>query len=455
MGFAIRRLALGALLIVLSAAILLFSDWHQRQSNGRRLPRVAVFQFAAAGAQDETVQGLDDALSHAGLVDGKNIRISHFNALGDMATANTIAKQVTDSDYDIVITLATPVLQAVANNNKNGKTIQVFGLVADPFIAGVGLNRDRPWDHPPHMAGYGTYLPVEDSFRLARQFFPALESIGVVWNPSEANSLSYLKRARAAGRDQGIRIIEAPVENSAEVLEAGHSLIARGAQSIWAGGDSTVNVALDSLIRLAQEARIPIFSIIPADPKRGTLFDLGADFYQIGYKTAELAIKTLRGADPKTIPIENYAPKKLVVNELALAGLRDPWRLPKDIRASADIFVDQSGVHRRERAIARTEGPSKPLPPAKKWQVDIIEYIKTIETEEGEKGALAGLREAGLVQGRDFDVRIRNAQGDLATLSSLVDAAVTADADLLITVTTPALQAALRRGTIEGPAHLP
>ena len=48
-------------------------------------------------------------------------------------------------------------------------------------------------------------------------------------------------------------------------------------------------------------------------------------------------------------------------------------------------------------------------------------------------------------RGRDFELRIRNAQGDMATLSTMVDAAVSDGVDLLLTSATPALQAALRR----------
>jgi ABC-type uncharacterized transport system substrate-binding protein len=444
MWFAVKRLFLGAVLIVLAAGTLLISDRHQRKAAADRTPHVAVFQLASAPAADASVQGIDDALRQAGFLDGKTIRLNHFNALGDMATANAIAKQLTEGEYDMVVTVTTPVLQAVANNNKNGKTIHVFGLVADPFIAGVGLNRDHPDQHPGYLTGIGTFLPVEDSFKLARKFFPALKSLGIVWNPAEANSASYLKRARAAGVDQGISILEAPVDNSASVQEAAQSLVARGAQAFWVGGDSTVNIAIDSMIQLAKKARIPIFSIIPGDPRRGTLFDLGADFYQVGYKTGTLAAQILRGADPKAIPIENYSPKSLVVNELALAGLKEDWRLPKGLRDSSEIFVDASGVHKRKLARQTESVAATPL--ARQWKIDIIEYITTPETDEGEKGIFAGLRESGLRQGRDYEVTRRNAQGDMATVMTLVDAAVTENADLLITLTTPALQAALRHG---------
>jgi ABC-type uncharacterized transport system substrate-binding protein len=57
---------------------------------------------------------------------------------------------------------------------------------------------------------------------------------------------------------------------------------------------------------------------------------------------------------------------------------------------------------------------------------------------------LDGLQEAALVEGRDYRYTIRNAQGDMPTVSGLIDAAVR-ESDLLITFSTPTLQAALQR----------
>ncbi|HSD59408.1 MAG TPA: ABC transporter substrate-binding protein [Burkholderiales bacterium] len=84
--------------------------------------------------------------------------------------------------------------------------------------------------------------------------------------------------------------------------------------------------------------------------------------------------------------------------------------------------------------------------PGRKWNVHIIEYNDVLDVKETEEGILAGLREAGLVEGRDYELHVSNAQGDMATVSALVDSAVTQGADLLITLSTPTLQAAIRRG---------
>jgi ABC-type uncharacterized transport system substrate-binding protein len=68
-----------------------------------------------------------------------------------------------------------------------------------------------------------------------------------------------------------------------------------------------------------------------------------------------------------------------------------------------------------------------------------------VDVEESEKGVLDGLREGGLVEGRDFAKTVRNAHGDMATVSALIDAAVSDQSDLIVTFSTPTLQAALQR----------
>ena len=53
------------------------------------------------------------------------------------------------------------------------------------------------------------------------------------------------------------------------------------------------------------------------------------------------------------MPIENIVPQFLVVNELALEGLRNPWHVPESMRANADVWVDQ-----KEMCAAKKVEPS-------------------------------------------------------------------------------------------------
>jgi putative tryptophan/tyrosine transport system substrate-binding protein len=296
---------------------------------------------------DEGTRGAVDGLTENGFIEGKTIVIDKFNAQGDISVGNSIAKEMISARYDLLLTMSTLSLQAVANANRGGKTIQVFGVVADPVVAGVGISRNDPLDHPSNLVGIGSFLPVQDAFRIAREMFPNLKRVGVAWNPAEANSRAFVEKARAVCQAWGIELLEANVENSNSVLEAENSLVARGAEALWIGGDVTVSVAADSVVLVGRRAHIPVFSITPGKPDRGTLFDYGADFYEIGKQTGELASRILHGADPTQIPVTNVIPIRFVVNTTAMKGLKQQWRIPDDTLRRATAVVDESGVHNR------------------------------------------------------------------------------------------------------------
>jgi ABC-type uncharacterized transport system substrate-binding protein len=82
----------------------------------------------------------------------------------------------------------------------------------------------------------------------------------------------------------------------------------------------------------------------------------------------------------------------------------------------------------------------------KKWKLYLIQYNDVLDVKESEQGVRKGLSDAGLQEGRDYTAKVLNAQGDMATVSALIDAAVTGGADMLITFSTPTLQAAIQRG---------
>jgi ABC-type uncharacterized transport system substrate-binding protein len=108
--------------------------------------------------------------------------------------------------------------------------------------------------------------------------------------------------------------------------------------------------------------------------------------------------------------------------------------------AAASMILLLSDLQHRVRAAARNALAKK-----HRWTIYFIQYNDVIDVKDAQRGVLDGLRESGLVDGRDYEVKILNAQGDMATVSALIDAAVSGGADLLITFSTPTLQAALRR----------
>ncbi len=369
----LKKLALGIALIVGSAAVLLYSDLGSRRGSaessaksGRPL-RVAIVQQVSTSALDDGVTGALAALKERGYVPGGRMIVRQYNAQGDIGTANAIAKEVTSGDFDLIYSVSTISLQTIANANRFATPPRkhVFGTVSDPYAVGVGVSRENHLQHPPYMTGYGSLAPVEDAFQLARKLNPSLKRVGLVWDPAEANSVVTTKLARSVCEKMGITLVEANAESSTAITEATASVLARNVDAIWISPDLVASNGLDLIVSKARVARIPVFTSTPRQSISGTLFDLGANYAQIGHASGDLVANILDGRDPATVPVENFMPVTLQIDRTALKNLRDQWDLPADILSRANVIVDETGRHVTNVPLT-TSGPTAAATPAPK-----------------------------------------------------------------------------------------
>jgi ABC-type uncharacterized transport system substrate-binding protein len=428
-----------------AAAVLLLSDLGSRVStapkaNAGRVMRVAMLQHASQAILDQGRDGMIAGLKEKGWEQGKNLELKLYNAEGDNAVSQTIAKEMAGGGYDLLMTISTVSLQAVANANKAGGTKHVFALVSDPSIAGVGVSKANPLDHPAHLAGFGTMQPIAEAFKVAREMNPALAKVGVVWNAAEANSEAQVKLARKVCAELGIELMESTVDNSSGVAEAAGALVARGADALWMGGDVTVMTAADSLIATAKKGRIPVFTVIPPNVKKGSLFDLGADYPEVGRLAGNLAGEILSGRSPATVPITNVMPEMLALNELATQDLKATWKITHAMRQRAQLIMDAKGAEQK-----RANANAAPNPSGKKWKIAIVNYIESGPSDDTMAGMKEAWKRSKLVEGKDYVISYRCVQADIASLNGIFDAVLTECADIVVPMSTPALQAAVQK----------
>jgi putative ABC transport system substrate-binding protein len=125
----------------------------------------------------------------------------------------------------------------------------------------------------------------------------------------------------------GITLLEANAEQSRDVREAVESLIGRGVQAMWLGGDVAARSAIDAYADVVNRAGIALFTNYSGYVKKGTLFDLGANYYEVGSKQGQLAADILDGkVDPATVPVVDFMPSRLMLNEKIRRGLKAPWQ---------------------------------------------------------------------------------------------------------------------------------
>ncbi len=446
----LKRLALGLALTALAAGVLLYTDHGSRHSSRRKAGapvapgkvfRVAMVEHASIPALEEGLNGAIDALAERGYADGGRLQIRRYNAEADLGTANAIAKEVTSGGYDLIVSASTLSLQTIANANKFGaRTRHVFGLVSDPFSAGVGIEATNHAIHPPYMTGYGSIQPVASIFRMARQMRPELKTVGLVWNPTEANSVAQTKLARAVCAELGITLAEANAENSTSALESANSVISRGVDAIWISGDVTISLASSVIINAARLAQIPVFTALPPNIRQGSLFDLGANYFEVGRSVGRLAADVLDGKDPAKIPVENFVPEVFLINETVPALLKDSWTIPEALRqrANGSITATATNLPNFATVAARTLKPQT----GRTYKIGLAYFAPESGAESCMRGIFDGLREQGFVEGKNLEVRRAHAQAEIVNIPSMLQNFDSSDVDVVLPMSTPVISGA-------------
>jgi len=107
-------------------------------------------------------------------------------------------------------------------------------------------------------------------------------------------------------------------------------------------------VAMDAVVELPRKAASRCSRSFPQRKARRAV-RFGANFFEVGKDTGALAASILKGADPAKIPIRNYVPERLLINKLAVKGLKQTWRIPPDVLARADVIIDETGTHEKAK----------------------------------------------------------------------------------------------------------
>ena len=304
--------------------------------------KVAVVKLNSNYACNINLTAIKTAMADNGYGEGDVVQFTEFDAQGDLDELAVLASGVVQEDYDLIISLSTPALQAVANANVDAKVPHVYAFVTSAYVADVGVTEDGV--KPDYMTGISNPNPVKQAFPLAREMFPGLSRVGLVYNTAEANSVYQTGQAREICAELEIELLEATADSSDQVIGKVEELIQQGIQAIYVNGESTVRYVIDQVTALTSANGIPVYTVGSGGVEKGTLFDLGPDYNQVGYAAGEMAAAILGGQNPAEIPVIDFVTETLYLNLNAQGGLNDPWQITEEMIERAELVIGLSGA---------------------------------------------------------------------------------------------------------------
>jgi ABC-type uncharacterized transport system substrate-binding protein len=282
-----------------------------RSSSGPAMEhRIGLVYFAPEEGADNCMKGLFDGLKEQGIEERINLEVRRSHAQGEIANIPLLIRNYDGSDVDVIVTMTTPVLTAAAFTARSKPV--VFTYVYDPIAAGAGKSRTN---HLPNVTGVGSFPPVQDTVDTIQRLVPGVRAVGTLYNTSEANSVKVVGVARGIFEQRGIQLQEVPITATSEVLQAAQVLTQRGVQALWVTGDNTAIQGFDAIVKAARDAKLPLIINDPEFVQRGALIAVGIGWYETGKAASKVLARVLRGEQPRNIPFEEVAVKKLVLNE--------------------------------------------------------------------------------------------------------------------------------------------
>lgn len=281
---------------------------------------ISVNQFVEHPALDAVLKGLQDYLKDNGV----SVEFKIHNAQANMGTATQIGQQMIGEKSDLLVAIATPSAQATVQALKKApaslKRPLLFTAVTDPVSAGLVEAFDKPSEY---ITGVSDLLPLDKHIDMIMTYKPGIKRLGVLYNAGEANSKATVATLQTLSKKMGFDVVEATAAKTADVFTAAKSLVGR-CDAIFIPTDNTIVAALESVLKVGIQNRLPIFAADVDSVERGAVAAMGFDYYKHGYQTGVMAKKILEGVSPASLPVEFQEELQLQINLKAAEAMAAP-----------------------------------------------------------------------------------------------------------------------------------
>jgi len=269
---------------------------------------VAVTSIVEHPALDAIKDGVQESLTAAGYTEDKGLKWQFQTAQGNTAIAAQIARKFIGDKPDVIVAIATPSAQAVVAATKNISV--VYSAVTDPVVAQLVPSMEPSGTN---VTGVSDTLELEKQVELIKKIVPDAKRVGMVYNPGEANSVVVVERLRELLPQSDMTLVEATAARTVDVGAAARSLVGK-VDVIYTNTDNNVVSAYEALVKVGNDAKIPLVASDTDSVARGAIAALGVNYHDLGLQTGKMVIRILKGEKPGDIASETSDKLELYVN---------------------------------------------------------------------------------------------------------------------------------------------
>lgn len=289
------------LLTILLATICLFalcacgsnSDSTQGANpTGTNPIKVGVVQTTQHPALDAATQGFVDALKENGITD-----VDVQNASGESTNCSTIVGNFVADGVDLIMANATPALQAASAATD---TIPVLGTSITVYDVVLGGSV------PKNVSGTTDLAPLDEQASMIKELFPDAKKVGILFCSAEANSQYQVDKISEFLKEDGIETVNYVFNDSNDITAVTEKAVSDKVDVIYIPTDNTAAANTEAIANVVLPAGVPVFTGEEGICSGCGVATLTISYYDIGFKTGEMAADILlNGADISTMEVES------------------------------------------------------------------------------------------------------------------------------------------------------
>jgi putative ABC transport system substrate-binding protein len=247
-----------------------------------------------------------------GWIEGRNIQVDIRFTGSDLESINKHVAQVTRLVPDIIVANSTPIIAALRATKST--TPIVFAMVNDP----VGQGFISSLAHPEaNITGFYfiDFEMVGKWINLLGDVKPNLSQVALIFNPdTSAYFDDFLRSFKMSQQPTSVEVQAVHVRSVAEVESAIAELGRNPDSGLIAGSDIFIVGVRKTIVKSAEEHRVPVISPYRQFVVEGSLMSYGPDTADIFRRSSGYVDRILKGELPGNLPVQSPSKFELVFN---------------------------------------------------------------------------------------------------------------------------------------------
>jgi putative tryptophan/tyrosine transport system substrate-binding protein len=259
-----------------------------------------------------TYRGLFEELHRRGYVEGRNLLIERFSAVGQGEHYPDLARDVVSRNPDLIFEIGTRLLIALKAATT---TIPIVAVGADPVRMGVVNSLARPGGNITGVSVDAGLEIVGKRLELLKEAFPGISKIAFLASRTLWENTPYGGAAREAAERLNLGFIWS---NDGPLVEEEYrrvfATLPRDVDAILVSEQAENFSHRELIVQLIEKVRLPAVYANRLFTEVGGLMSYGVDSVDVGRHCADTIDQILKGSNPGEIPIYQPTKFELVIN---------------------------------------------------------------------------------------------------------------------------------------------